>query len=49
VYKRRVNDNNLVSEAEAIKDGLKEPKNPSEVEIAPRDMANRGHHPNYKK
>ena len=49
VYKRKVNDKNLVSEAEAIKDGLKEPKNPSEVEIAPRDMANRGHHPNYKK
>lgn len=49
VYKRRVNDNNLVSEQEAIKDGLKEPKNAPEVEIAPKDMANRGHHPNYKK
>lgn len=49
VYKKRVSDNNLVSEAEAIKDGLKEPKNPSEVEIAPKDMANRGHHPNYNK
>jgi len=49
VYKKRVSDNNLVSEAEAIKDGLKEPKNAPEVEIAPKDMANRGHHPNYKK
>ena len=49
VYKRRVSDNNLVSEQEAIKDGLKEPKNPSEVEIAPKDMPNRGHHPNYNK
>jgi len=49
VYKRRVNDNNLVSESEAIKDGLKEPKNPSEVSVAPKNMPNNGHHPNYKK
>jgi len=49
VYKKKVSDNNLVSESEAIKDGLKEPKNPSEIGIAPKDMANRGHHPNYKK
>ena len=49
VYKKKVSDNNLVSEQEAIKDGLKEPKNAPEVEIAPKDMANRGHHPNYKK
>ena len=49
VYRKRVSDNNLVSEQEAIKDGLKEPKNPSEVKIAPKDMANRGHHPNYNK
>jgi hypothetical protein len=49
VYKRRVNDNNLVSEADAIKDGLKEPKNPSEVSVAPKNMPNNGHHPNYKK
>jgi len=49
VYRKKVTDKNLVSEAEAIKDGLKEPKNPAEVEIAPKDMANRGHHPNYKK
>ena len=49
VYKRRVSDNNLVSEQEAINDGLKEPKNAPEVEIAPKDMANRGHHPNYNK
>ena len=49
VYKKRVSDNNLVSESEAIKDGLKEPKNAPEVEIAPKDMPNRGHHPNYNK
>ena len=49
VYKKKVSDNNLVSESEAIKDGLKEPKNPSEIGIAPKDMANRGHHPNYNK
>ena len=49
VYKRRVNDNNLVSEQQAIEDGLKEPKNAPEVEIAPKDMPNRGHHPNYNK
>ena len=49
VYKKRVSDNNLVSEQEAIKDGLKEPKNAPEVEIAPKDMPNRGHHPNYNK
>ena len=49
VYKKKIADNNLVSEQEAIADGLKEPNNPSEVEIAPKDMANRGHHPNYKK
>ena len=49
VYKKKVTDNNLVSESQAIADGLKEPVNPSEVDIAPRDMANKGHHPNYKK
>ena len=49
VYKKKIADNNLVSEQEAIADGLKEPNNPAEVEIAPKDMANRGHHPNYKK
>jgi len=49
VYKKKVSDNNLVSESEAIKDGLKEPKNPSEIGIAPKDMPNRGHHPNYNK
>ena len=49
VYKKKVSDSNLVNESEAIKDGLKEPKNAPEVEIAPKDMANRGHHPNYKK
>ena len=49
VYKRRVSDNNLVSEAEAINDGLKGPTNAPEVEIAPKDMPNRGHHPNYNK
>ncbi len=49
VYKKKVTDNNLVSESKAIADGLKEPVNPSEVDIAPRDMANKGHHPNYKK
>ena len=49
VYKKKVSDNNLVSESEAIKDGLKEPKNPSEVSVAPKNMPNNGHHPNYKK
>ena len=49
VYKKKVSDNNLVSEQEAINDGLKEPKNAPEVEIAPKDMPNRGHHPNYNK
>src|SRR5210317_942524 len=49
VYKKKVTDNNLVSESQAIADGLREPVNPSEVDIAPRDMANKGHHPNYKK
>ena len=49
VYKKKVSDSNLVNESEAIKGGLKEPKNAPEVEIAPKDMANRGHHPNYKK
>ncbi len=49
VYKKKVSDSNLVNESEAIKDGLKEPKNSPEVEIAPKDMANKGHHPNYKK
>ena len=49
VYKKRVTEDALVSEAEAVKDGFEAPDNPSEVGIAPKDMANRGHHPNYKK
>lgn len=49
VYKKKVTEDTLVSEAEAVKDGFEAPDNPSEVEIAPKDMANRGHHPNYKK
>jgi hypothetical protein len=49
VYKKKVTEDTLVSEAEAVKDGFEAPDNPSEVGIAPKDMANRGHHPNYKK
>jgi hypothetical protein len=49
VYKKKVSDNNLVSESEAIKDGLKDPINPSEISVEPRNMPNNGHHPNYKK
>jgi hypothetical protein len=49
VYKKKVSNKDLVSESEAIADGLREPINPSEINIAPKDMANRGHHPNYKK
>lgn len=49
VYKKKVSDNNLVSENEAISDGLKKPNNPSEISVKPKDMPNRGHHPNYKK
>jgi len=49
VYKKKVSNKDLVNESEAIKDGLKEPNNPTEIDVAPRDMANRGHHPNYKK
>ena len=49
VYKKKVTEDALVSEAEAVKDGFEAPDNPSEVGIAPKDMANRGHHPNYKK
>ena len=49
VYKKKVSEDNLVSESKAINDGMKEPNNPSEVSIAPKDMPNRGHHPNYKK
>lgn len=33
---------------QAVREGLKLPPQPKEVAIAPVDMENRGHHPNYK-
>ena len=33
---------------QAVREGLKLPSQPKEVAIAPIDMQNRGHHPNYK-
>ena len=33
---------------QAVREGFKAPKNPKEVAIAPIDMPNQGHHPNYK-
>jgi hypothetical protein len=33
---------------QAVREGLKLPSQPKEVSIAPIDMENRGHHPNYK-
>ena len=33
---------------QAVREGLKLPSQPKEVAIAPIDMENRGHHPNYK-
>jgi len=49
VYKKKVSEKNLIDESEAIADGLKEPNNPPEMSIEPRNMPNSGHHPNYKK
>ena len=49
IYKKKVSENILVSESDAISDGLKKPDNPSEISVQPRNMPNRGHHPNYKK
>jgi len=33
---------------QAVRQGFKLPKNPKEVSVAPIDMPNNGHHPNYK-
>jgi len=33
---------------QAVRAGFKLPKNPKEVSVAPIDMPNNGHHPNYK-
>ena len=49
IYKKKVSENTLVDEPDAIKDGLKKPNNPSEISVEPRNMPNNGHHPNYKK
>ena len=49
VYKKRVKQGDKVSIGDAKKDGFKEPTNPKEYAIAPKDMPNRGHHPNYNK
>lgn len=49
VYRKKVNNNNKISVDQAKKDGFKEPNNPKEYAIAPKDMPNRGHHPNYNK
>ena len=49
IYKKKVSENTLVDESDAIKDGLKKPNNPSEISVEPRNMPNNGHHPNYKK
>lgn len=49
VYKKKVSKGNEVSEEDAIKDGLKQPKNPSETPIRPYDMPDRGAYPTNKK
>ena len=49
IYKKKVSGDTLVSESDAVGDGLKKPVNPSEISVQPRNMPNRGHHPNYKK
>tara|TARA_R110002020_G_scaffold183772_1_gene380200 strand:+ start:2423 stop:4156 length:1734 start_codon:yes stop_codon:yes gene_type:complete len=49
IYKKKVSGDTLVSESDAVGDGLKKPDNPSEISVQPRNMPNRGHHPNYKK
>lgn len=38
----------FVNVNQAVRAGFKLPKNPKEVAIAPIDMPNNGHHPNYK-
>ena len=49
VYKKKVDGSNKVSIGQAKEDGFREPENPKEYAIAPKDMSNSGHHPNYKK
>ena len=49
VYKKKVKKGDKVSISDAKKDGFKEPINPPEYSIAPKDMPNSGHHPNYNK
>jgi hypothetical protein len=39
----------FVNVNQAVREGFKLPKNPKEVAIAPIDLPNNGHHPNYKK
>jgi len=49
VYKKKVKQGDKVSIGKAKEDGFKEPRNPKEYAIAPKDMPNQGHHPNYNK
>ncbi|RPG62529.1 MAG: phage portal protein [Flavobacteriaceae bacterium TMED238] len=49
VYKKKVKQGDKVSIGKAKEDGFKEPTNPKEYAIAPKDMPNQGHHPNYNK
>ena len=49
VYKKKVKQGDKVSIGKAKEDGFKEPRNPKEYAIAPKDMPDQGHHPNYNK
>ena len=49
IYKKRVSVGSKMQKSDAIQEGFKEPINPPEVAVKPKNMPNRGHYPNYKK
>ena len=61
IYKKKIKNNGepyggdalrgtkFVNVNQAVREGFKMPKNPKQVAIAPIDMPNQGHHPNYGK
>jgi hypothetical protein len=38
-----------MQKSDAIQEGFKEPINPPEVAVKPKNMPNRGHYPTYKR
>ncbi len=45
VYKKKVDEGNIVSEESAIRDGMDKPNNDANVIVKPKDMPNQGRYP----